>query len=160
MKNIVSAYTLRYERKSCNNLLREPKMSNNVTNDRQLATIFRDIYEDEGCCPQAKEYCYILLLNKANVPIGYAKVSEGGTDSTVIDMRIAVKAAIDLCATGAALCHNHPSGNPRPGNADLKMTERLKDALRLFDISLIDHIVLGDGNWFSFAESEIKTFTK
>lgn len=110
------------------------------------------VFEAEDCDPRVKEYCFAILLNRRNVPVGYVKVSEGGVSQTVLDRRLVVKAALDLNATGVVFCHNHPSGSARPGVADLKETEGLRNALNLMDISLIDHIILAGDKFFSFSD--------
>ncbi len=127
-----------------------------VTTSKQSALIFKDIYASEECIPMVKEYCYVLLLNNANRPLGYVKISEGGTDGTVIDNKLIIKAALDVCATGIILCHNHPSNDSHPGKADLNRTETLHKACELMDIRLLDHIILAQDEYYSFSEE--KTF--
>lgn len=76
--------------------------------------------------------------------------------STVIDKKIIVSKALDKKANGIILVHNHPSGNPRPGKADIEQTDSLRKALITFDISLIDHVIISDDSFFSFAEERIE----
>lgn len=133
---------------------------------------------EEGCCtdrisvtspeiayrrmlPQMKglhhEECWVLFLNRANYVIGMEKVSSGGLDSTTVDVKMIARRALEKMASGAILLHNHPSGNPMPGNADINITQKLKKALDFFDISLVDHIVVCDDRYYSFADEGIST---
>lgn len=88
------------------------------------------------------ESCFILLLNQANITIGYAKISQGGITGTVVDTRLIAKYAIESLATGVILAHNHPSGNLKPSDADITITRKVKSGLAIFDISLLDHFII------------------
>lgn len=99
------------------------------------------------------ESMFIILLNRANRTIGWAKVSQGGVDSTVCDVKLVCKYAIDTLASGVIMVHNHPSGLARPGESDIRMTERVKKALNTFDVSLLDHVILSpEGEYYSFSD--------
>jgi DNA repair protein RadC len=110
--------------------------------------------------PQMKdlghEECWVIFLNRANYIIGKEMISLGGLSSTIIDTKIVVKKAIEKQASGIILVHNHPSGSPKPGKADITATEKLKAGLEAFDISVIDHIIICDDRYFSFADGEEK----
>jgi len=99
------------------------------------------------------EEFYILLLNRANEVIAKINVSKGGTTGTVVDGKIILKHAIETprCC-GLILAHNHPSGNLNPSEADIKITNNLKTAASLIDLHLLDHIIVGDKAYFSFAD--------
>lgn len=99
------------------------------------------------------ESFYILLLQKNNKIKGFAKISQGGRDSTVVDVSIIAKYAVEALASGVILAHNHPSGNLQPSNADIEMTKKIKKALDFFDIQILDHIIITDNNYFSFADN-------
>ncbi len=101
-----------------------------------------------------KEYFYALYLNKANNTISFSKISEGGISGTVVDVRLIMKHALDSLASGIILVHNHPSGNPKASEADKNITSKIKLAAELFDISIMDHIIILDrnGNYKSFAD--------
>ena len=101
------------------------------------------------------EECWIMYLNRANYVIGIEKASSGGLEATVVDVKMIVRAALEKLASGVVMIHNHPSGNPNPGTADIKMTERLKKALEMFEISLVDHIVVCDDMYYSFADEQV-----
>lgn len=97
------------------------------------------------------ESVFVMFLNRANKVIGYAKISQGGTISSIIDNKIILKYALDCLASGIILIHNHPSGNTSPSEADRNQTKILKDACVLFDITLLDHIILTENNYYSFS---------
>lgn len=109
--------------------------------------------------PQMKglthEECWAIYLNRANYVIGRERVSSGGLTSTTMDIKAIVKKAMEKNATGVVIAHNHPSGNPHPGNADVQQTKVLRKALNSMDISLVDHIVVCDNSFFSFNTEKV-----
>lgn len=98
------------------------------------------------------EECWVIYLNRANKVIGKEKISKGGISATIMDIKIIVKKAVEKLATSIIMVHNHPSGNPQPGEQDRKQTSALKEAAALFDISLLDHIIIAGNNYFSFSD--------
>lgn len=98
------------------------------------------------------EEFWILLLNRANRIIDKIKISQGGISGTIIDPRIILKNAVDRLASTIILCHNHPSGNLKPSDADIRITTKLKESSQLMDINLIDHIIVTEDSYFSFAD--------
>lgn len=101
------------------------------------------------------EECWILYLNRANHILYKEKVSTGGLSSTTIDTNSILRKAIEKKADGIILVHNHPSGNPQPGKADVVETERLKRAAETFSISMLDHVIISDSGYYSFADQMI-----
>lgn len=101
------------------------------------------------------EECWVLYLNRSNRLIGKEKMSSGGLESTIIDCKSIVRKALEKKASGLILIHNHPSGSPMPGVADIKQTQILKNALKTCDISLIDHVVIAESSYYSFADEEV-----
>jgi DNA repair protein RadC len=99
-----------------------------------------------------KEVAYAIFLNRNNMPIGIYKVSEGGLSGTVIDKILIAKTAIELLATSVILAHNHPSGTLKESRADISVTKDLKAALGLFEIALLDHLILTSQAYKSFAD--------
>ena len=99
------------------------------------------------------ESCFILMLNRANFTVGYAKISQGGLTGTVVDVKIICKYAIDNLASSIVLCHNHPSGNIQPSEEDITITNRIKAALNVLDVKLNDHIILTEDDAFSFTDN-------
>ena len=82
-------------------------------------------------------------------------MSSGGLESTIIDCKSIARKALEKKASGLILIHNHPSGSPMPGVADIKQTQILKNALKTCDISLIDHVVIAESSYYSFADEEV-----
>jgi|TARA_R100000501_G_C2588103_1_gene89032 DNA repair protein RadC len=101
------------------------------------------------------ESFYIVLLNNANETIGFVEISKGGITGTLVDVRILVKHALEGLATSVILAHNHPSGQTRPSQADKEITAKVKNALTLFDIKVLDHIILTETDYLSFADEGI-----
>jgi DNA repair protein RadC len=101
------------------------------------------------------ESFFLILLNQANETIGYVKISQGGISSTVVDNRIIANYAIQSLANAVIIAHNHPSGNREPSRADKHLTSKLITALELFDISVLDHIILTSESYYSFADEGI-----
>ena len=101
------------------------------------------------------EECWIFFLNRANYIIAHEMLSSGGMTATVLDVKIIIRKALEKKAHGIILVHNHPSGNPMPGSADVKQTTMLKKAAETFEISLVDHIVISDDRYYSFADEEL-----
>lgn len=101
------------------------------------------------------EECWALFLDNAHHLLATRRMSSGGQDSTSFDVRPIIRAAVDIAASGIVLVHNHPSGNPHPGTADIQMTERLHNALNMCELDLVDHIVISDGCFYSFADEQV-----
>ena len=98
---------------------------------------------------------WVLCLNRANRRISLQNVSEGGQAGTVADPKKIFKMALDQNAASIILCHNHPSGNLKPSDADIKLTKKLKDAGLMLDMPVIDHLIIGDEKYYSFADEGI-----
>ena len=98
------------------------------------------------------EEFWVLLLNRSNRVIDKVRISQGGISGTIIDTRIILKNAVDRLSSAIILCHNHPSGNLKPSDADIRITNKLKDSAQIMDINLLDHIIIADNSYFSFAD--------
>jgi DNA repair protein RadC len=96
------------------------------------------------------EEFWVLILNRANQVVKEECISKGGLASTIVDARIICKIAIENNASGIILSHNHPSGQVQPSHEDKVITKKLREALKLFDVNLFDHIIIGDQKYFSF----------
>jgi len=114
----------------------------------------KDVFEifASVLCDLPYEEFWVLFLNRANKIINKQKISQGGVSGTVIDIRLVLKQAIEKLASGIILCHNHPSGNIQPSKSDIDITKKLKDAAKLMDINVLDHIIVTDNEYFSFAD--------
>lgn len=103
------------------------------------------------------EEFWVLMINRGCRMIGRERVSTGGVSGTVVDAKIVFKRALDSLATSIVLCHNHPSGNLRPSEADIQLTKKLKKAGEVLDIAVLDHLIIGASGYYSFADEGIMT---
>ena len=101
------------------------------------------------------EEFWIIILNRAHKVIKTEKISQGGLTGTVIDTRMILKHALDKRATSLIIAHNHPSGNRKPSDADVKITRKIKNAAEIMDIQVLDHIIVAGDHYFSFADEGI-----
>jgi len=122
-----------------------------VTCSRDASEILRLAFEDL----EYRESFFILLLNRANQVLGYNKISQGGISGTITDIRMIFQAALKANGVALILAHNHPSGNLNPSEADKKITQKIKQAGELLDISVLDHIILSEESYFSFADENL-----
>lgn len=98
------------------------------------------------------EEFWILLLNRGNKVIKTICISQGGLSGTVADPKKIFKSALEQYSASIILCHNHPSGNIRPSESDIRLTQKLKKAGSFLDLPVLDHIIIGDDAYFSFAD--------
>ena len=96
------------------------------------------------------ESFFIMLLDRKNHVTGWAKISQGGVAGTVVDLKIIMKYAIECLASNVIFVHNHPSGNLEASDADISITNKAKEALKLIDINLLDHVIITDKTNESF----------
>ncbi len=127
--------------------LAEASLSPKIGSSKDVAELFAPVLSD-----LLYEEFWILLLNRANHVITKYQVSKGGVTGTVVDPRIIFKKSVEVMASGIILCHNHPSGNKQPSDADLTLTKKLKEGGRLLDIQVLDHIIIAGENYYSFAD--------
>ena len=103
-------------------------------------------------CDLATEECWVLLLNQASKIIYKVKISAGGLSATAVDVRCILREALLKRASAIVLCHNHPSGNIRPSKEDDLLTKHVAQASGCMDIRLVDHVILTDGAFYSYAD--------
>jgi DNA repair protein RadC len=115
---------------------------------KDVADIFQPLLSD-----LMHEEFWILFLNRSNKVINRMKLSQGGVSGTVTDVRMVMKRAIEYLASGIIVCHNHPSGNLNPSESDSKITQKIKEAGNLMDIQLLDHLIISDKCYYSFADN-------
>jgi len=115
---------------------------------KDVADIFHPILSD-----LLHEEFWILFLNRSNKVINRMKLSQGGISGTVTDVRMVMKKAVECLASGIIVCHNHPSGNLNPSESDSKITQKIKEAGNLLDIQLLDHLIISDKDYYSFADN-------
>ncbi len=124
-----------------------PKVQIKTSNDAY--NFIKQLYTDDI---EIYESFFILLLNNAAQTIGFAKISQGGITSTVVDTRMVAKIAIESLAISVVLAHNHPSGKLKPSDQDRSLTKKIKEGLKLLDISVLDHLILSSESYMSFAD--------
>lgn len=123
-----------------------------ITTSKKSEDFIRRFYSDDlGIF----ESFFLLLLNRQNETIGYAKISQGGITGTVVDTKIIAKYVVDSLASSVILAHNHPSGSLKPSQSDLDITKRIKKALSYLDTKVLDHIILTEESYFSFLDNQI-----
>ena len=141
-KSTISEYSLKYTKTDI--------QKTKITTSENAYSVIKKFYFDDI---NIYESFFILLLNRANNTTGFAKISQGGTAGTVVDIKIIAKYAVESLSSAVIICHNHPSGNKQPSDADLNITRKIKDALLLLDIKLIDHIIITENDFYSFADN-------
>ncbi|MGB5362234.1 MAG: JAB domain-containing protein, partial [Aureibaculum sp.] len=101
------------------------------------------------------EEFWILYLNNSNKIIYKNQLSSGGITGTLVDIRLLFKKALELSAVGIIMCHNHPSGNLKPSHSDKDLTQRIIEAGKTLDIKILDHLIITEKAYFSFADSKL-----
>ena len=123
-----------------------------IKSSDDIVQVLRNVFDADTI--QWTEEFIIVCLNRAHKIIGTCKVGMGGFTGVVCDPKVIMTIALQSSATSLILAHNHPSGNLKPSDADRKMTDKIKQACNLLDINLLDHIILTDESFYSFAEQE------
>jgi DNA repair protein RadC len=98
------------------------------------------------------EEFWVLLLNRMHQVVKKKRISEGGVSGTVADPKIIYKLALEELATGVIVAHNHPSGNLKPSQSDIDLTRKLKEAGKFLEVQLLDHLIIANRNYYSFAD--------
>lgn len=101
------------------------------------------------------EEFWILYLNNANKVLQTTQLSKGGITGTIVDIRLALKKALEVGAVAIILSHNHPSGFLQPSQADIRLTKRLSTASESLDIKVLDHVIITENSYFSFADQNL-----
>ena len=116
-----------------------------ITSSDDVVAIMRPLLKE-----LKHEECWAIYLTNSNRIIERYRISQGGVQATVVDQRLIVKRALELLSTRIIIAHNHPSGSANPSGADFEITERIKEATALFDIQLLDHIIISATESYSF----------
>lgn len=116
---------------------------------KRAADILREVWSERMLY---KEEFYVLLLNTGCRALGYSRIAEGGNDFVPVNVREIVQTALMANASSLILAHNHPSGTRRPSDADRKLTEKVVECANLFDLKVLDHLILTDDSYFSFRD--------
>jgi len=128
-----------------------------LTEDKPLITTSEKAYIilKEKLSDLPHEEFWVLYTNRGGRLIKTECISKGGVSGTFVDIRLVIKPAIECLAAGIILGHNHPSGNLKPSQQDLNLTKQLKASAKLFDITIQDHLIIGDSSYLSFADEGI-----
>jgi DNA repair protein RadC len=145
--HFINELAITYSRKEINH--------NSIKNSAAVYNLIKDIYSKTQSAIELKEYFFMILLNRANKVIGYYKLSEGGISGTVVDLRLAFGTALKGLASGIIMAHNHPSGNICPSEEDKRITKKFVDAGKILDISVLDHLIVTNNGYYSFADEGI-----
>jgi DNA repair protein RadC len=124
-----------------------PELKKKITSSQDAAGLFLAHLSD---IPH--EEFWIAYFNRSNILIEKTRISQGGISGTVTDVRLIMKKSVELLASCIILCHNHPSGNLNYSDQDLEITRKITEAAALFDIKLLDHIIVAGNKYFSFAD--------
>lgn len=125
-----------------------------LVEDQKVIHSVCDVVEFMQCrlAEISHEEFWVIFINNASVILKSQRFSSGGLTSTTVDVRMIIKIAIELFATGLILCHNHPSGNLKPSHEDIALTQQIRKAAQFFNIDVRDHVILHGDNSFSFYE--------
>ncbi len=122
-----------------------------VSTSKDAFEVLLPFYDD-----LSREHCYVLLLDQSNKLLAVQPISAGGLTSTVVDPRIVFRKAVETKNTAQLIIsHNHPSGNINPSVADKNITQKLIDGAKLLDLKMIDHLIIGHNEYFSFADTAL-----
>ncbi len=128
----------------------ESMRQSSIGSSADVVELFRPLIGHLG-----HEEFWALYLNNSNRILDRTRISQGGVTGTVVDPKLILKRAIELLATGLIVVHNHPSGNPVPSDEDRQLTSKLAEATTLFNIVLLDHIIVSPSESFSFREHNL-----
>ena len=143
--NLLAALELARRRKK-SELILDALIKNSMSAFHMLEPLLADLHY---------EAFFILLLNRQNKVIQTKEISSGGFTGTLVDLRIVFKYALDYRATGIILAHNHPSGNLKPSEQDIQLTNKTIEFAKLLEIQVLDHLIITNNGYFSFADEGI-----
>lgn len=124
-----------------------------ISNSSDAIKIIKEFVEKDLL--EVQESFWTLFLNRSNKVIGYTELSRGGLAGTVVDLKLLAFQAVNLLASSIIMIHNHPSGNLEPSIQDKKITKKAKEALKLLDIEVLDHIIISTNDHYSFINNGI-----
>ena len=133
-------------RRSFAELLDKPQITSSKDTFNYMCPVMCDIVHEEF---------WAIFLNNSNKILKRIKIGQGGITSTTVDIRLIMKSALEYLATGLIICHNHPSGNLKPSEQDIKLTNRIKNAGDILNISLLDHVIITTNNYYSFVDNSM-----
>lgn len=124
-------------------------VAGSLTSPDEVVNVLRQMWGDDM---DVLESCFILALDSGNCVVGWAKISQGGITSSIVDLRLVAKIAIDTLAVNIIVAHNHPSGRLIFSESDKNLTETLSKGLAIFNIKLLDHILLTENGYKSYMD--------
>ena len=130
----------------------KPSQRTQVKTSLDTYNILKEVWSNDI---EHRESFIIIMLNRANKVLGWAKISTGGVSGTVCDPKIIFQFALNANATAIILSHNHPSGNFQPSQEDKRLTETIKQGGQILDITLIDHVIMTSEAYYSFSDEGI-----
>ena len=140
--SVIAALELGRRRKE-KGMERRPRITSSTDAFELLYPFLADLNHEEF---------FIVLLDRANHVIESVRISQGGVAGTVADAKIIFRSALERLASGIILAHNHPSGNLNPSQADIQLTKNLKTSGKLLEISVLDHLIIAENSFYSFAD--------
>ena len=143
MENVIAEIQVSYNTNS--------RVKQKITSSASAYEILKSSW-NEGSLELQEEF-KVLLLNRANDVLGIYNMSKGSVSGTVVDVRLLFAVALKCNASGILISHNHPSGNLNPSDADKELTDKIKQLSKLFDIKMIDHIIITHLGYFSFLDN-------
>lgn len=143
--SIIAALELGRRRKDS-----EPEKRTRITDSRSAFDVIYPHLSDLN-----HEEFWVIYLNRANAVIGKENISKGGVSGTTVDPKVVFKMAVQFPASAIILAHNHPSGQLKPSQADHQLTRKLKEAGNALDIPVLDHLIIGERDYFSFVDEGV-----
>ena len=143
--SIIAALELGRRRKTAD-VDKRPKVNSSKDAYNSISPLLSDLQHEEF---------WIIYLNRNNEILKQENISKGGVSGTIADSKIIFKSAIESLASAMILCHNHPSGNLKPSNADIQLTKKLQEAGIMLDIPVLDHLIIGEKDYFSFSDEHL-----
>ncbi|QTE23990.1 RadC family protein [Polaribacter cellanae] len=134
------------KRRQFENTVEKPKISCSKEAANVMQLVIGDLEHEEF---------WVLFLNNSNKVMAKSQVSKGGLTTTIVDVRLLFKRALELASVAIIVCHNHPSGKLQPSLADKQLTQKIKEAGATLDIKLLDHLIITQKDYFSFADEGI-----
>ncbi|WP_299012221.1 DNA repair protein RadC [uncultured Polaribacter sp.] len=134
------------KRRQLETALEKPKITSSTAVFNLMQPVIADLEHEEF---------WVLFLNNSNKVLSKYQISKGGLTATIVDVRLLFKRALELACVGIIVCHNHPSGKLKPSMADKQVTQKIKEAGVTLDIKLLDHLIITEKAYFSFADEGI-----
>lgn len=146
LNNLIGEIQLNYKKHETAEIIK-------ITSSRKVNDCIRQFFPSEQI--NHREHMYVLYLNNSNKVTSYYLLSIGGITGTLVDIRVVLQAAILSNAVAMILVHNHPSGTLKPSAADKAITKKIQNAGEMLDIKLLDHLIITEDSYYSFADENL-----